>query len=165
MAGSTPVRRTPRVGLIFGISVLVYAAVIGAVVVATRSDSGGASTTVEARLSEWQVDADPRVGAGDVTFVVRNFGTMPHEMLVLQTDTPAHELPITDSGDPPVPVATGADKVDEEASVGETGGEPLEPSETRTFVVKDMAPGHYVLLCNLSGHYQLGMATDLTVTP
>jgi len=35
--------------------------------------------------------------------------------------------------------------------------------ETRTFVNTGMEPGHYVLVCNLGGHCQMGMYTDLTV--
>jgi uncharacterized cupredoxin-like copper-binding protein len=29
----------------------------------------------------------------------------------------------------------------------------------------DLAPGHYVLMCNIVGHYQLGMHADFTVAP
>ena len=53
------------------------------------------------------------VPAGDVTFVVKNTGTIDHEMIVLKTDTPFDQLPVADAGDPPAPVTTGADKVDE----------------------------------------------------
>ncbi len=42
--------------------------------------------------------------AGDVTFSVKNLGTIEHEMIVLKTDTPFDQFPITDSGDPPAPV-------------------------------------------------------------
>ena len=65
--------------------------------------------------------------AGDVTFTVKNAGTVEHEMIVLKTDTPFDQIPITDSGDPPAPVTTGADKVDEGDSVGETGDPNLKP--------------------------------------
>ena len=107
------------------------------------------------------VDSAP---AGDVTFRVKNLGTIEHEMIVLKTDTPFDQIPVVDSGDPPAPVTTGADKVDEGSSVGETGDPNLQPGETRTFTIKDMAPGKYVLLCNLAGHYQMGMRAPFTVT-
>jgi uncharacterized cupredoxin-like copper-binding protein len=29
--------------------------------------------------------------------------------------------------------------------------------------IDSLAPGHYVLICNIAGHYQLGMHTSLTV--
>jgi uncharacterized cupredoxin-like copper-binding protein len=31
--------------------------------------------------------------------------------------------------------------------------------------INDMKPGHYALVCNLSGHYAAGMHVDLWVTP
>jgi uncharacterized cupredoxin-like copper-binding protein len=108
------------------------------------------------------VDSAP---AGDVTFRVKNLGTIEHEMIVLKTDTPFDQLPVTDSGDPPAPVASGGDKVDEGNSVGETGDPNLQPGETRTFTIKDMTPGKYVLVCNLAGHYQMGMRAPFSVTP
>jgi uncharacterized cupredoxin-like copper-binding protein len=108
------------------------------------------------------VDSAP---AGDVTFRVKNLGTIEHEMIVLKTDTPFDQLPVADGGDPPAPVTTGADKVDEGASVGETGDPNLQPGETRTFTITGMTPGKYVLVCNLAGHYQMGMRAPFTVTP
>ena len=54
-------------------------------------------------------------------------------MIMLKTDTPFDQLPVTDAGDPPAPVTTGANKVDEADNVGETGDPNLQPGETRTF--------------------------------
>ncbi len=102
--------------------------------------------------------------AGDVTFTVKNLGTIDHEMLVLKTDTPFDKIPVADSGDPPVPVTSGADKIDEADNVAETGDPNLKPGDTRTFVAVGLAPGHYVLVCNLAKHYGLGMRAAFTVT-
>ena len=52
------------------------------------------------------------VPAGDVTFTVKNTGTIEHEMVVLKTDTPFDQLPVG---------ASEPDKVDETANIGETG--------------------------------------------
>ena len=103
--------------------------------------------------------------AGDITFRVKNVGTVDHELIVLKTDTPYDQLPITDANDPPVPVTSGADKVDEANNVAETGDPNLHPGDTRTFTAKGLAPGHYVLICNLAKHYGLGMRAAFTVTP
>ncbi len=103
--------------------------------------------------------------AGDVTFTVKNLGTIVHELVVLKTSTPYDKLPITYGGDPPVPVKAGADKVSEDANVGETGDPDLEPGGTRTFVIKNMVPGNYVLVCNIAKHYGLGMRAPFTVVP
>jgi uncharacterized cupredoxin-like copper-binding protein len=104
------------------------------------------------------------VPAGDVTFVVKNAGTIVHEAVVLKTDVPFDKLPITYGGDPPVPVKSGANKVSEDANVGETGDPDLEPGGTRTFTIKHMAAGNYVVVCNIAGHYGKGMRAPLTVT-
>ncbi len=102
--------------------------------------------------------------AGDVTFTVKNLGTIEHEMVVLKTDTPFDKLPIADSGDPPVPVNSGADKVDEADNVAETGEPDLQPGDTRTFTATGLAPGNYVLVCNIAKHYGLGIRAAFTVT-
>jgi uncharacterized cupredoxin-like copper-binding protein len=103
--------------------------------------------------------------AGDVTFTVKNVGTIDHELIVLKTNTPFDKLPIVDGGDPPAPVKTGADKVDEATNIGETGDPNLKPGVTRIFVVKHMAAGKYVLVCNIARHYGLGMTVPFTVVP
>jgi uncharacterized cupredoxin-like copper-binding protein len=159
-------RSGPSVLGIFAILAVLYLVGIGVVAaVAIGADgSGGGPSTLRVELGQWHIDTDATVAAGDVTFEVFNGGTMVHEMLVLKTDTPADQLPITDAGDPPVPVATGADKVSEDDSIGETGAPDMQPGTTRTFTIKDMTPGHYVLVCNIAGHYANGMRADLTVT-
>ena len=105
------------------------------------------------------------VKAGDVTFTVKNLGTIEHELVVLKTNLPYNKIPIADAGDPPAPVATGADKVSEDANIGETGDPNLKPGDTRVFVIKKMVPGKYALVCNIARHYGLGMTAPLTVVP
>jgi uncharacterized cupredoxin-like copper-binding protein len=95
------------------------------------------------------------VPAGDITFTVKNTGTIDHEVVMLKTDTAFDQLPV---GTP------DADKVDESASVGETGDPALKPGETRSFTVKTMAAGKYVLVCNIAKHYAMGMRAPFTVT-
>jgi uncharacterized cupredoxin-like copper-binding protein len=105
------------------------------------------------------------VPSGDVAFMVKNTGTIEHEAVVLKTDMAFDKLPITYGGDPPAPVKTGANKVSEDANIGETGDPNLKPGESRTFVVNNMAAGKYVIVCNLEGHYGKGMRAPLTVVP
>ena len=102
--------------------------------------------------------------SGDVTFAVKNLGTVEHEMIVVKTDVPFDQIPINATGDPPATVARGGDKIDETSNVGETGDPNLKPGDTRTFTIKGLAPGKYVLACNLAHHYGLGMRAALTVT-
>ena len=105
------------------------------------------------------------VKAGNVTFKVINVGTIEHELIVLQTNTAFDKLPVDNAGDPPAPVTTGADKVSEKTNIGETGNPNLKTGDARIFVIKNMKPGKYVLVCNLARHYGLGMTTPLTVLP
>jgi uncharacterized cupredoxin-like copper-binding protein len=103
--------------------------------------------------------------AGDVTFVVKNEGTIAHEMIVLKTDSAFDKLPVADCNDPPAPCTSGTpDKVSEDTNVGETGDPNLAPGDTRTFTIKNMTAGHYVLVCNLADHYAMGMRDAFTVT-
>ena len=94
--------------------------------------------------------------AGKVTFVVANQGTHTHEFVVLQTDTPAAEFPIASfEGE--------TDRIDEDAAgtnVGETGD--MKPGETKPLVIDNLQPGHYAVVCNLPGHYRMGMHEDMT---
>lgn len=102
--------------------------------------------------------------AGDVTFVVKNTGTIDHEMIVLKTSVAYDKIPVTDAGDPPAPAASGADKVSEENNVGETGDPNLKPGVTRTFTIKNMTAGQYALVCNIADHYSKGMRAPFTIT-
>jgi uncharacterized cupredoxin-like copper-binding protein len=99
--------------------------------------------------------------AGKVKFVVTNSGTIIHEMIVLKTKTAFDQLPVVDSGDPPVRAASGANKVDEGKSVGETGD--INKGKTKSVTLK-LKKGSYVLVCNKAEHYGLGMRAAFTVT-
>jgi uncharacterized cupredoxin-like copper-binding protein len=101
--------------------------------------------------------------AGDVTFVVKNAGTIDHEAVVLKTNVAYNKIPINNAGDPPAPVKAGADKVSEDTNIGETGDPNLKPGDTRTFTIKNMTPGDYAIVCNIAKHYGLGMRAPLTI--
>ena len=92
--------------------------------------------------------------AGDIVFNINNQnGQVQHEFLVVQTDVPAGQFGL------------GADaKVDETGLkiVGQVA--KIDLGQTGTLSAH-LAPGHYVLMCNIVGHYQLGMHADFNVTP
>ena len=90
------------------------------------------------------------VPAGPVTFTLTNSGSEDHEMVVVKTDTAADQLEVgTD------------DRVSEDDSVGEIA--EIKPDTTGT-VTLDLAPGNYVLLCNIALHYGQGMRAAFTVS-
>ncbi len=106
-------------------------------------------------VSEWSFRLDhSSVPAGQVTLEAVNQGQATHEMVLLKTDLPTNALKVK---------ANGAE-VDESAS-GEIMGEveDLRPGQTKSVTV-NLAPGRYVLTCNLLGHYNAGMVTEFTVT-
>lgn len=118
-------------------------------------DNDGDDTTVRVVLTEWKVEpSTASVAAGDVTFEVVNAGTMDHNFVLIKTDLPLDQLLMTGEGT----------EVDEEGSgdvvISTDAFGPGEPDpETH-----DLIPGHYVMLCNIAGHYQLGMRADFEVT-
>lgn len=129
----------------------------GTIVHATMGDANDVSKpmTIELDLST----APP----GDVSFVVANQGKLEHELVVLKTDVPFDQIPVNAAGDPPAPVASDANKILEETNVGETGAPDLKAGESRGFVVHDMVPGNYVVVCNLAKHYEMGVRAAFTV--
>jgi uncharacterized cupredoxin-like copper-binding protein len=160
-------------GVLAGCSSSVKSSSTATTSVATVPSTNAASgTTVHVTLGDTSgiggpmtlVASPATVPAGEVTFVVKNAGTIEHEMIVLKPTVAYNELPVVDSGDPPAPVKTGADKVDEGTKVGETGGENLKPGEIRTFTITNMTAGRYALVCNIGRHYQRGMRAAFTVT-
>ena len=129
------------------------------------------STTVNVTLSDTKglggpmtlVVSPATAPAGDVTFVVKNTGTIDHEAIVLKTNVAFDKLPINNSGDPPAPVTSGANKVGEDTNIGETGDPNLKPGVTRTFTIKNMTAGNYDIVCNLAQHYGKGMRAPFTI--
>jgi uncharacterized cupredoxin-like copper-binding protein len=99
------------------------------------------------------------VAEGKVNFLVTNSGTKTHEFVVLATDTPAANFPI-------VSFEGEANRIDEDAkgvtNVGETGD--MEPGAQQVLTI-DLASGHYAVVCNLPGHYAMGMHQDFWATP
>ena len=108
--------------------------------------------TVNAKLTEMTIAVDrTSISAGPVTFVVKNSGTVVHELVVLQTDVAQDKLAAD---------AAQAGKVVEPGNLGETGD--MKVGESKTFTVT-LPAGRYVLMCNQVGHYAGGMHMAFTV--
>ena len=123
------------------------------------------ATTVSVALQEFAiVPSVASAPAGKVTFVAKNTGPDDvREMVVLGTDLDPAALPVDNDG-----------KADEEGdgitSIGETGDVAVGATKDVAF---DLAPGKYVLICNIvqtepdgskEAHYKVGMRTAFTVT-
>jgi uncharacterized cupredoxin-like copper-binding protein len=126
------------------IPVVVFTCIVFAFLAASavRAAHSRPGTTVKATLNEMRITVSAtRVAAGKVTFVVRNAGTVEHELLV---------IPWPKAGK----LSVAHFRADEGASLGEVS--ELKPGKTGR-VTLELQPGRYLLICNLSGHYQLGM--------
>lgn len=94
------------------------------------------------------------IKAGETTFLVHNDAiTEEHEMVLVKLK----------SADQTIAVVKAKHRVDEKTldSLGEVA--ELKPG-AHGQLKANLAPGSYVLLCNIKGHYEAGMHAMLTVT-
>jgi uncharacterized cupredoxin-like copper-binding protein len=84
-----------------------------------------------------------------VTFVVKNSGEFKHELVVIKTSRRASKLPVSGK------------EASEKGAVGEVEDVAAGKSKKLTLNLKK---GHYVLICNVPGHYKSGMHADFTVS-
>jgi len=146
---------------------LLIVAVLAVVTAACSSGKGGSSatpsatssaptvseaeheSTVSLQLKEFSIT--PQTSSAptrEVTFKATNDGKVAHELVVIRTDKAPGALP----------VAKGT--ADEAGDLGEA--EDIRPGNSKS-VTLVLKPGHYVLICNLAGHYQAGMHAAFTV--
>ncbi len=114
-------------------------------------ETPAAATTVGVGLVEFAVNpAQDAADAGTLTFNVSNDGTQVHTFRVIKTDLAPDALP------------TAANQVDE-AQVDVVASIPEFSAGDTQEVSVDLEAGSYVLICNVPGHYDLGMRTAFTV--
>jgi len=110
-----------------------------------------AGSQVIVEMTDYKVTVNvPSVKAGSTKIGVRNLASQMHSFEVLKTDLPHDKLPIDGV----------SAKAKEDGKVG--GIESIAPGGSAS-VTLDLAPGKYVLICNVAGHYQLGMHISFTV--
>lgn len=121
---------------------------------ASGAGGGGGGTTVNITETEFKIEADTTSApAGQVTFNIKNNGTIAHEFVVVKTDDAASALP----------VASGVSEVNEDQLNGIDEKEDIAPGTSVTLTV-NLEAGHYALICNVEGHYASGMHLDFTVS-
>ncbi len=130
------------------LAMLAMVAVVGA---CSDNTPAGPVSAINATLADWSIDLGGATGkSGSITFTVENTGANIHEFVVVKTDVKADSLPVS------------GDTVDESAFEPVDEIEDIESGSTQTLTV-NLAPGHYVILCNIEEHYAKGMHADLTV--
>ena len=116
---------------------------------APPADTATSGAVVSVALAEWKlVPSQATVRPGRVTFVVRNDGSIVHELVVLRSDRHHHSLKVQ-----------GGKAVE----AGRLGRIPQVPSGVSRRLTLKLPAGRYVLLCNLLGHYQAGQFAALRV--
>ncbi len=127
----------------------------------TTTSTAAAPTTaapiraVNVALGEFTVTASSTaLASGRYSFAFTNNGVVAHEVLLFHTETAASALPMKEGN------------VDEEApGVNKVSdGENIDPGGTQTRDVDLSAPGTYLLVCNIAGHFHAGMFLAITVT-
>jgi len=116
--------------------------------------SGTHQTGEPIKLTDFKVDIRSALAAQQTTFRIRNEGGQQHELLVFKTDLDPSQFPTETSGDM------------NEDGVGlmkMSDGDNLDPGRSQTRAVDLTKPGKYVFVCNLPGHFKLGMYTIVTV--
>lgn len=110
------------------------------------------ATQVNAVLGEWFVTVDPdAVAAGSLAFATTNEGAVAHELAVIRTDLAPDALPET------------AGSVDESQVEVVARLEQFAGGGASAVLPVELDAGAYALVCNIPGHYGLGMRTGFTV--
>ena len=118
----------------------------------TTSSSSEGGTTVNATEHDFEIGLEPAsVAGGEVTFNITNNGPSTHEFVVVRTDDAPDDLP----------VESGEVQEDGLNVIGEV--EEVAPSTTVPLTLT-LPEGAYVIMCNITGHYEAGMHVGLTVT-
>ena len=118
---------------------------------ANPAESAPAGSQVVAELSDYKIVVNvPSVKAGKIKIGIRNLAAMEHSFQVLKTDLPPDKLPVDGA----------SAKAKEDGKVGDI---PSIPAGKSASVTVDLVPRKYVFICNVAGHYQLGMHTGFTV--
>jgi hypothetical protein len=149
---------------------LLSVAVVGMVLAACGGDDGGstsggspASTTeapsepgaVNSTEKDFSIALDPSTtGSGPVSFQITNEGPSTHEFVLFKTNLAPDALPVNEDGTVDEE-GKGLKLVDEVEDIAAGSSQSLEVS---------LDAASYVVVCNLPGHYKLGMHAPFTVS-
>lgn len=139
-------------------------AVVGLLMLATAACSSSSSSSsastggsaseggIGATLMDFSIALDSTsVPSGDVSFSIENQGPSAHEFVIVQSDLAPDALPVKDN------------EVEEDQLTIVDEAEDIAPSTTADLTTS-LDPGSYVIICNVTAHYEQGMRVGLTVT-
>lgn len=132
----------PSLALLLGLAVTFAAC-------APASENIPADVDVSVHMQDYRVILSvATVKAGTVRFGIKNEGGMEHSFELIKTDLPFDQLPTADA------------KAKEDGLIKQVKSLPVGKVSA---VSADLVAGKYVIICNVAGHYQLGMRAALTV--
>lgn len=118
---------------------------------AQQAETPPADVNLTVDMKEYSITLSvPTVKAGLVKIAIRNLGSMVHDFDLIKTDLAPDKLPMDT-----VAAKAKADGLVKQMTNIAAG--------RVTTLSADLQPGHYVIICNVAGHYQLGMRTELKV--
>ena len=95
------------------------------------------------------------IKAGKTNLEIKDAGVAAHEMLVFKSDRKPSAYPLDKAGDI-IEDGAGVDLISDGENI-DSGG-----TQTRTL---DPAPGTYLFVCNIPGHFKQGMYATVIVAP
>lgn len=120
------------------------------------ADASSAPATVKATQADGTITLDKTSGeSGSVEFAIENTGKLTHEFIVLKTDLAEGDLPLLADRSAVDEEGDGVKKIGEQENIA--------PGAKAELSLDKLAAGKYVLICNVPGHYGLGMHTTFTV--
>jgi hypothetical protein len=147
-------RRTLRL-LTLACSLLIVTTIAGFTWGASRGGAAQPFPSLTVTESDFTIVlSTSRASAGPTSLVVRNRGPSPHELVVFRTTLALGALPIGPDGN----INEDSPKLVKVADSGTN----IAPGQSRTLYTI-LTPGSYVAVCNLPGHYRLGMHAGLLV--
>jgi len=102
---------------------------------------------------DFHIQAPQHITAGLVTIRDHNAGPEKHELIIVRAAST--QLPLRSDG-----LTVDEDRIKPRTVVSIPGIAPGHTQDTRL----RLPPGHYLLFCNMAGHFRGGMHTELVVS-
>ena len=121
----------------------------------TAPPSPSPATGATVSLTEWKVVIGGTIKSGKTDLAITNVGVVAHELLVFKSDRAPSAYPTDAAGD-----------IKEEGAGVKmvSDGDNIDPGGSQARAVT-LAPGKYLFVCNIPGHFKQGMFAVVTVAP
>ena len=123
--------------------------VLGALAGPSAGNASSSVTRLHVDVTEWAVvPSQGLVSSGPLRLTVQNYGVLVHQLAIVPTQVWGEKLGVRHG-----------------RALGEPAARPVvvRPGQTRSAKI-DLAPGSYVLLDNIRGHYAAGGAVSIIVS-